>query len=187
MLIQLVIQLVGSEEILAVFHLLILRVTLQTQHTQIHQFTQHEQLLHFRNLTQQSRTQRSRLLPQLCVYLLLHSRILSLLFVVLLLCVLDSLSVFHPLRPFSPPMPPTIFSLSLALPTLHLSTSHLPMTKYPFSPHHPSCFLSLYLSISSTVSPFLTLSLSSFSSLAPSIRKRTSIPTVHSGATPSAP
>ena len=77
-----------------------LRVTLQTQHTQIHQFTQHEQLLHFRNLTQQSRTQRSRLLPRLCVYLLLHSRILSLLFVVLLLCVLDSLSVFHPLRPF---------------------------------------------------------------------------------------
>lgn len=81
---------------------------------------------------------------------------------------------------------PLVFSLRLAPPPLHVSTSHLPMTKYLFTAFlHPSSLPLLYPFLSISSSPYLRLS--SSSSLAPSIRKRTSIPTVRSGATPSAP
>lgn len=101
----------------------------------------------------------------------------------LCLCVSSSTSFFHQfLLPVSHFFWLTDHSM--------LSASHLPMTEYLFCVpvfSQPSCFfvsqfLPVCLGFSQSHSASLSLSLSSSS-----IQKRISIPTVHSGATPSAP
>lgn len=159
MLIQLVIQLVGSGEILPVslahFES---NFFLQIQHTHgSHQFTQHEQLLHSKSSHNKCGRSTVTSCHGSCVYLLLHSRILSLLFVVLL-CVLDSLSVFLPLRPVSPPIPPTIFLTFFWL-------SHHSMFLPPTSPWLSICSPSSCSPPSRNPSSFLSLSLNFFLSL----------------------
>lgn len=116
--------------------------------------------------------------------------ILSLLFVVLL-CVLDSLSVFLPPHPFLLQFLPPFFSLFFGSPTTPWFCLPPPHDEVYASSFFPLCCPSSFMSHSQflphgfSFSP--THSFPSSSSLAPSIRRRTSIPTAHSGAIPSAP
>lgn len=182
MLIQLVIQFVGS---VAHFQ------SNFTHYTHnVPQFTQHKQLLHSRishNKHEHGTVTSCHDSVFICCCTLAF---LSLLFIVLLSCVFDSLSVFRLLHPFLLQFLP-LFS------HFFFCFSHHPMFLPPTSLWLSMCsltscnsclfyFLSLSFNFFLSVSVFLTLAFSS-SSLVPSIQKRTSIPTVHSGATPSAP
>lgn len=117
-----------------------------------------------RKLTPESWTRRCHLAPRLCVYLLLHSRILSLLFVVWL-CVLDSLSVYLPLHPLPLQFLPLFshffffFWLSHHLVFLPPTSPWLSTCVLFFLLCHPS-FLFVPLLISLSLSHPLSLSLS---------------------------
>lgn len=95
-MIQLVIQLVGIKS--SQLRLLILRKTLLTQHTQLHQFTQHKQLLHSRiSHNKHGHSTATSCLGSMFVCCCTFSFCPF----CLLFCVLYSLSVFLPLCPFS--------------------------------------------------------------------------------------
>lgn len=168
-------------------HLVFLGVTLQTEQRRCRQFTQHKPLLHSRTAHNSHAHRAVTSCHGRYVYLLLNFCILLRLFVVLF-CVCTCS------RPFFffcfPPIPPTTFLTcfgSSATPCF-LPTSFL-VAKCLFSAIKllwPSCFSVCQIGPFCLGCILIAVSLVSFPPSL-SIRKRISIPTALSGATPSAP
>lgn len=163
------IQLVGSKkQKSSLFLLLFLRVALPTQRAQLHQFTQHKQLLHSRishNKHGRSSVTSSHASMFICCCNLTFCPF-CLLFCC---CVYLTLSLCFFLYILFPPIPPTSFSLFFGSPT---TPCFLPPTSpwpsiysvSPCSPNPPaflslSFFLSVWVSLNHTLPLFLSLSL----------------------------